>query len=69
MRRQLFGLTDLKILLDAKCDGDYKDWRSFILSELNYSAGHSRVLGQWPKNLIWATKIFFFSGPKSSLVA
>ena len=38
---------------------------------MNYnSAGHSRVLGQWPKNLVWATKIFFqwpkiiFSDPK-----
>ena len=34
---------DLDILLDAKCANDYKDWRSFILLELeNYVAQTKR---------------------------
>ena len=39
MRKRFFetcGITylDLNLFLDAKEDGEYKDWRSFMLSEL-----------------------------------
>ena len=52
MRRRLFeacGITDLDldILLDAKRDVEYKDWRSFILLEVeNYVAQTKRFATQ-----------------------
>ena len=50
--RSLFevcGITDLDLnsLLDAKCDDDYKDWRSLILLVLeNYVAETKRFARQ-----------------------
>ena len=47
MRKRIFetcGIThlDLNLLLDAKEDDEYKDWRSFMLSELENSVVETR---------------------------
>ena len=48
MRKRIFetcGIThlDLSLLLDAKEDDEFKDWRSFMLSELeNFAVGTRR---------------------------
>ena len=54
MRRRLLeacGITDLdlNILLDVQRDDDYKDWRSFILLDLeNYVAETKRFAIRHP---------------------
>ena len=49
MRNELFetcGIIhlDMNLLLDAKKDDDYKDWRSFLLSELEKYVAETRRL-------------------------
>ena len=54
MRKQFFGTCgitylDLNLLLDAKEDDKYKDWRSFMLAELeNLWVGTRRFATRHP---------------------